>query len=203
VSIAAYRRTLTEEAENMINPSDFGTISGTASMLQASAPPLTARLREQERAVPHSTKLLPEPGTEAHAVIKARLMAAVLIEPSGCYTWTKYRNKHGYGAIFYREKKWLAHRLAYVILTGSNLPEGLVSDHLCRNRACINPAHIDWVTQRENYRRGMVPSAISLRTNRCQNGHEFRPETTFVDKRDGKRECMICRRERKARNRAS
>lgn len=226
MTLTAYRRSTLESAMRSAiieavalrggrvfwgNVAEMRYNSGVDRCSQHQPHPLTARLREQERAVPHSTKFpvgsLPETGTEAHDVLKARIMAAVVIEPNGCYTWVRYRDKAGYGAIFYRLKKWLAHRIAYVILTGNELPEGLVADHLCRNRACINPAHLDWVPQRENYRRGMVPSAIALRTNRCINGHQFTPETTFVDKLDGKRECMICRRdrvrERKARKLAS
>jgi hypothetical protein len=55
-----------------------------------------------------------------------------------------------------------AHRFAYELLVGP-IPEGLVIDHLCRNRRCVNPAHLEPVTAEENWRRGDAPSAISTR----------------------------------------
>lgn len=73
--------------------------------------------------------------------------------PGDCRTWAGALNPEGYGRAVYRGKSMGAHRAAYLSAVGP-IPEGLTIDHLCRNRACINPAHLEPVTQSENTRRG-------------------------------------------------
>lgn len=103
-----------------------------------------------------------------------------------CLVWTGHRYPNGYACIPWRGKQVLGHRLSYEQQVGP-IPEGLVLDHLCRNKACINPAHLEPVTSGENTRRAM-------RTH-CVNGHEFTPENTYKPA-DGKRYCRECRRRR-------
>lgn len=86
-----------------------------------------------------------------------------------------------------------AHRLAYESVHGP-VPDGLVLDHLCRNRGCCNPAHLEPVTSGENTRRGYAPAAINARKTHCKNGHELTPEN-LCDQADGRRRCRICERE--------
>lgn len=80
----------------------------------------------------------------------------------GCWNWTAYKDSHGYGRILVDGVSRLAHRVAYVIM-GYTIPEGLTMDHLCRNTSCVNPQHLEPVTQTENIRRGESPAAIHMR----------------------------------------
>ena len=103
-----------------------------------------------------------------------------------CHLWTASVGTSGYGQFFYGGTMVGAHRVAWTLANGP-IPEGLVIDHLCRVKTCVNPAHMELVTSGENTRRAM-------RTH-CVNGHEFAPENTYTPS-DGKRYCRECRRRR-------
>lgn len=105
-----------------------------------------------------------------------------------CWLWVSRMFWDGYGNFYADSSRpsMRAHRFAYELLVGP-IPEGLVIDHLCRVRSCVNPDHLEPVTNQENLRRAM--------STHCPQGHEFTDENTWCDKR-GHRQCRTCHRAR-------
>lgn len=117
-----------------------------------------------------------------------RLASRYVVAGNGCWLWTGRTTPGGYGSLRNEVgRSEVAHRASYRCHVGS-IPAGLQLDHLCRTPRCINPAHLEPVTARENIRRGQA----ATRT-RCLYGHEFTPENTTVDAR-GWRSCRECRK---------
>ena len=110
-----------------------------------------------------------------------------------CIEWHLQLDACGYGRIRRNGKSLAAHRWAYEQAKGP-IPEGLEIDHLCRNRACVNPDHLEAVTHAENNRR-----AAAARTT-CRQGHEWTPENTYVW--NGTRFCRACNRDLQRRKKA-
>lgn len=114
--------------------------------------------------------------------------------------WTGSKMVNGYGKIGVGGKYggWkLAHRIAWELYRGP-IPEGLTIDHLCRIRHCVNPQHLEPVTNAENLRRGNGPPRGKrpwMRKSHCKYGHAFTAENTRVEK-DGSRRCRACQRRR-------
>lgn len=124
--------------------------------------------------------------------------ALYIPEPnSGCWLWLGHVNSQGYG----QHKKRRAHRESYEIHVG-NVPDGLVLDHLCRVRSCVNPAHLEPVTNKENILRGESPWALNARKTHCPRGHLLSEDNLrrCFGKNAGNRECKACSRENCARN---
>lgn len=109
-----------------------------------------------------------------------------------CWLWMGYRNRTGYGKFQVGGQSVLAHRYAFEAMRGTGAAE-LALDHLCRTRACVNPWHLEPVTQAENVRRG-----APARKSHCANGHEYSPENTYMRpaKGEGRRDCRTCIRDR-------
>lgn len=109
-----------------------------------------------------------------------------------CWLWTAAQNGNGYGRLRFNGKNKYAHRVSYEDLVGP-IPHGLELDHLCRNRLCVNPAHLDPVTTRTNILRGNGYSGRKHRQTHCVNGHELDDTNTYHTP-EGRRQCRTCRR---------
>lgn len=121
-----------------------------------------------------------------------RFHSAYKVDPdTGCWLWQRPLNPQGYGWFKLDGKDSGAHRAAYQLLVGQ-IPDGLVLDHLCRVRNCVNPAHLEPVTQRENTMRGVAPNVLAHHRNECVYGHELVGDNVFTE--DGVRRCRTCRR---------
>ena len=112
--------------------------------------------------------------------------------PKDCWLWIGTITANGYGQVKHNGRDIGAHRAAYQILVGP-IPDGLTIDHLCRNRRCVNPTHLEPVTTKENLRRGLSPTAINARKTHCIHGHEFTKDNTYHRKGIGRR-CRTCAR---------
>lgn len=123
-----------------------------------------------------------------------RFLALVEVgsDPNACWDWRGYVHS-GYGQFRDGVAMRLAHRWSYEHYVGP-IPKGLTLDHLCRNRGCVNPAHLEPVTNRENVMRGTGSSSRFARRDRCSAGHVYTPETTWIRTRNGRpsRVCRIC-----------
>lgn len=108
-----------------------------------------------------------------------------------CWTWNGTINRYGYGEFAIGKKHYGAHRVAYE-LSVAPIPAGLEIDHLCRNTRCVNPAHLEPVTPRENQLRSNSVAGINARKTHCIRGHEFSPDNTYISPKSGQRVCRIC-----------
>lgn len=124
-----------------------------------------------------------------------RFMAKVIILENGCWLWTGTKSGKGYGkmrlSVNQRRQMVLAHRFSYEHFI-SKIEDGKVIDHLCRNRSCVNPHHLEPVTNRQNILRGIGFAAINAAKTHCPQGHEYTPENTYLW-RHGGRICRTCR----------
>ncbi len=124
--------------------------------------------------------------------LMSRLLSAIVAryvvdEGSGCWLWIGTKSRKGYGYIKTGGRSRSAHRMAYELMVGQ-VPAGLELDHLCCNRACVNPGHLEPVTHLENVRRALV------RRTSCLRGHPFDAENTYSYR--GRRICRECSRSR-------
>lgn len=137
-------------------------------------------------------------GTYRRKPIERRLFDKFTIG-DGCWEWKGARQK-GYGAIGAGGKTGgvlRAHRVIYEWLVGP-IPEGLDLDHLCRNRSCVNPSHLEPVTRRENLMRADTLPARNTAKTHCPRGHEYNEENTYIQIKAGSRmrSCKNCARAR-------
>ena len=112
---------------------------------------------------------------------------------TGCWDWTGYIRPDGYGLIYLAEvgKQRRSHRVVYEALV-KQIDSSLVLDHLCRNRRCCNPDHLEEVTQKENSLRGVSPFAAKNKQTHCKHGHELSGENLYIHPQRGTRNCRKC-----------
>ena len=137
-------------------------------------------------------RLAPDPGLRFAArffVDRWSAETAGLGADSPCWTWTHRRDRYGY-AVMSIAGQWVKmHRWAFVRIRGA-IPPGTVLDHRCRNRACVNPYHLDAVSNRENTLRGAGPTAQNAKKKRCDKGHALTGTNLRIE--DGRRRCRAC-----------
>lgn len=118
-------------------------------------------------------------------------MRSFAIDSSGCWIWTRHRYvATGYGQFCLNGKPGTAHRASHELFKGP-IPPGLTIDHLCRVRACVNPAHLEAVTIQENIKRA--------RRDACKQGHPYDEFVKLVGFKRVRRNCRICLAANKAR----
>lgn len=119
-------------------------------------------------------------------------------KPNGdeeCWPWVGALRPDGYGFLLVNGRLERAHRLVYELVKGK-IPDGLILDHLCRNPRCVNPAHLEAVTRRENTLRGIGPAAIHATQTECLKGHPFDEANTYIRPDGSGRNCKACQRQR-------
>lgn len=128
-----------------------------------------------------------------HAPLRLRIERSHRVNPeTGCWDWLGSFRGGGYARISVKDRPVPAHRVSFEVFRYS-IPDGLVLDHLCRDRGCVNPWHLEPVTIGENTRRSpTAPSALNFLKTECKNGHAFTKENTYL-RPTGGRSCKACK----------
>lgn len=139
---------------------------------------------------------------EAQELGREKILSLVKVTDRGCWEWTGYVHSTGYGYMYWRNRPWSVHRLAFTLFNGV-IPRGLSVCHACDNRACVNPDHLFLGDQRINVLDMVVkgrnrPGRVKKGQKRpskdsrfCMRGHEFTPENTHI-RPNGRRRCRAC-----------
>lgn len=114
--------------------------------------------------------------------------------PAGCWPWTRSTGSHGYGQTWDGVTVRLAHRVAWALHHGQQVPDGLTVDHECRNRICCNPAHLRLLSNVDN----ATDNGHGRKTH-CPAGHPYDHLNTYTDPK-GARRCRTCAAERRKRS---
>lgn len=120
--------------------------------------------------------------------------------PGGCWLWMAAQNRYGYGRFNFEGSTKLAHRVSHVLFIGP-IPDGFQVDHVaargCRSTLCVNPAHLEAVTPKENTSRSTGFAPRKAAQTHCVHGHEFTAENTYTS--GGRRNCRQCALDRRKR----
>lgn len=129
----------------------------------------------------------------ANPSTSAKFWNNITVHSNGCWTWNRYRDKHGYGVMCVSAGFPLrAHSVSWFLKNGSLPAKGMHLDHLCRNEPCCNPEHLEEVTPRVNIERGNSFIPLNSFKTHCPKGHPYNQENTCVSK--GGRYCRTCAR---------
>ena len=130
---------------------------------------------------------------KGYAVLPNQLLSKIRFnEDTHCWDWIGAKNWLQYGVLYVRGKFYFAHRLSYMLFKGY-LPKDLVTDHLCRNYSCVNPDHLEAVSQGINASRGTGFSAINKAKKYCPYGHLLAGDNLIkCEISRGKRACRTC-----------
>lgn len=131
-----------------------------------------------------------------------RLRIRTVVNDDGCWNWTGKATTKGYGMVKRERSRSsvMVYRLAYELLVAP-IPQGMVIDHLCRNPRCLNPAHLEPVSQKVNVHRGNSAVVEQASRTQCPQGHPLSGDNLYIQLRRGiqHRSCLACRHERNAR----
>lgn len=137
------------------------------------------------------------PAYKATPEIKKFLSRFIIGTQHECWEWLAGKSPAGYGQIVIKRRTVPAHRLSYEYWVGP-IPQKHDIDHLCRNRGCVNPYHLEPVTRRENLIRGEGFVPQNAAKTHCIRGHPLEGKNLFINKL-GRRQCRICRNKRQCR----
>jgi hypothetical protein len=125
--------------------------------------------------------------------IYQRFYSKVKVSETECWEWVGAHESHGYGTFYVgNKKKVLAYRWIFLRTVGTP-PKNYVLDHLCKNKGCVNPNHLEPVTNKENGLRSDCPNIAVYKTGICKKGHLLEGENLRINKK-GKRICVACTR---------
>lgn len=125
-------------------------------------------------------------------ITKAYIAKHTAVAANGCWVWQATVSEHGYAVVNHA----YVHRASHELFKG-NIPDGMQIDHLCRNRRCVNPDHLEAVTQRTNLLRGESRPAANHRKTHCVRGHELSGDNIVrLASRPTERPCKVCWYER-------